>query len=108
MKALWVADSDWDLPVTVRGERRDGGEPILISRGRPTPFDGAVLDPAKPGVPYSEAVPAPFKEWPSLLYFPMTGCYDLTVEWAGGGWTATIPFVAPDEIPGFVYATPTG
>ena len=81
----------------MHGERRDGGEPLLIRRDGPDPVAEVTLDPANPGVP---SVAGPFPEWPSLIYFPATGCDDFTVKWEGGGWEATIPFVAPSDIPG--------
>ncbi|MGH2557649.1 MAG: hypothetical protein ACRDJH_01185 [Thermomicrobiales bacterium] len=101
-KALWVHDGGSSDPVTLRGSRVGDGTPLWFQPGQDEPTTELVLDPQHPGIPVQHGA---FREWPSYLFFPATGCYELVAEWADGSWRVTIPFVEPEDAPH--KATPT-
>ncbi len=47
----------------------------------PAPF--GMLDPTDPGVPPSTNG---YKEFPSYVYVPQAGCYELEADWGSGRW----------------------
>lgn len=95
MKALWVLQGSWTTPVTIQGDRVGGGAPLAfdVQYGQP-PVQELRLDPANPGIPVQHGY---WREWPSMLFAPTSGCYELSATWDGGSWSVTIPFLlAPD------------
>lgn len=96
-KGLWIVETDAPGPVTVRGVRRGDGLPLRVSVAGEAVVTELVLDPRDPAIPFQRPG---WSEFPSYIYFPATGCYELTAEWPGGGWRTTIPFVAPEDAPG--------
>jgi hypothetical protein len=96
MKALWIVEANGRGPITLHGSRVGGGRPLSFSIQQAEPATAAVLDPEHPAIPIQHGS---WREFPSYLYFPETGCYELVAEWSGGSWRATIPFVAPEDVP---------
>lgn len=103
-KRLWVIGSGATAPVTIRGHRGGDGLPMWFGvddRGTTTEV---VLDPAHPAIPVQHGA---WREYPSYVFFPATGCYEIEASWTGGSWTATVPFVAPPpEAPAPVASCP--
>jgi len=92
-RGLWVIAGDHTAPVTVQGHLLpNGGPPLLFQIVGNEVTATAVLDPQHPAIPVQHG---DFREWPSYVIFPQSGCYVLTATWAGGGWRAVIRFVAP-------------
>ena len=91
MKGLWVISPDALAgPITISGVERATGLPLLIELSDHPPAATVVLHPTAPGIPIQHG---DWREFPSLLIFPASGCYDLTATWSGGSWRVTVPFV---------------
>jgi len=85
IKVLWVMGAGRRDPVRVRGGLIGTEEPILFSvfgRGG----EVAVLDPENPDA--ASERPA-WREFPSYLFLPRAGCYELKMV---GGWTIAFGF----------------
>lgn len=96
MRAIWAIAGGWTEPVTLHGNRLEDGAPVWFGIVGQEPTTSPVLDPANPGIPVQHGT---WREWPSSMSFPATGCYELVAEWAGGSWRVQIPFVAPAATP---------
>jgi len=104
-RALWVIEPGFTEPVALRGASLDDGTPVWFNPGAPgdDPTRAPVLDPRRPGIPlqhgdWTTSPPALWAEFPSAMYFPRTGCYELVAEWEGGSWRAILPYVAPSAV----------
>jgi hypothetical protein len=103
-RRLWLIEGTATAPVTLSGRRLGDDLPMWFSIGDPPPLTHPVLDPARPGIPVQHGT---WREFPSYVFYPDTGCYQISAEWEGGGWTATVLFVAPPiETPPPVPACP--
>ncbi len=92
MKGLWVIDpASASGPIMISGVERATGLPLLIEFSDHPPSATVVFYPTEPGIPIQHG---DWREFPSLLIFPASGCYDLTASWQGGSWKVTVPFVA--------------
>ena len=88
IKVLWVVDA------AVRGQARvvatttDTRSPLLFEVGDrdERPASQAVLDPASPGVPPT----GDYLEFPTYVYIPRAGCYELSARWQSGRWRLVI------------------
>ena len=87
VKFLWVIAPDHVEPVTVSGsELRGSGISIRFRQGNTSgrvPPRSTTFDTRSPGSVTSEGT---HKEFPSELYFPRAGCYELEARWRGGRW----------------------
>lgn len=92
LRVLWVIAPGTTEPVTLRG-RSAGGESLRFDISNRGVVTTAVLDPGDPPIPIQQGG---WAEFPSDVYFPATGCYELEARWAGGGWSVQLPFVAPE------------
>jgi hypothetical protein len=104
MKVRWVLPPQSPVIATVSGTNRDTGANLHFQLGDSTPVTTLQLDPSTRRLSAQDQRWADFQ---SYVYFPETGCYEITASWEGGGWTVTIPFVAPDPR-GTPVSTPTG
>ena len=69
--------------VELRGRDTETGAELRFEVGEAPIATVGVLDPEKPGTVTPEGEP---KEFPSYLYFPASGCYELDATWPGGKW----------------------
>lgn len=85
VKVLWVLGPNLDAPARIEGRNLANGANLEfeIAPDERAPHPYAVLDPATPGVPPTSHG---YKEFPSYLYVPQAGCYELEAHWAGGRW----------------------
>jgi hypothetical protein len=97
MKALWVIDpQNFRGTVTIHGSSRDGSVPLWFQINGGAITQRAVLDPEHPAIPIQHG---DWREFPSYVIFPATGCFHIMVEWDGGSWRAQVPFFAADSEP---------
>ena len=82
-KTLWAVAEDQREPVKVRGHDLETGTAVAFEVGEAELSTTAMLDPRRPGTVTSASEP---KEFPSYLYFPASGCYELRASWPGGEW----------------------
>lgn len=95
MKALWVIAYGHDTPVQVEGCDCATNRRIWFQFGGAEPEQRATLDPLNPGIPVQHGS---WREFPSSVVFPETGCYEITATWGDGSWSARIPvFVETTE-----------
>lgn len=104
MKVRWVMPPQSPVIATVSGTNRDTGANLHFQLGDSTPVTTLQLDPSTRRLSAQDQRWADFQ---SYVYFPETGCYEITASWEGGGWSVTIPFVAPDPH-GIPVSTPIG
>jgi hypothetical protein len=84
IKVLWIVDPDQADPVTIRGRARSTGQPMWFEIAEQyVPSMAPALDVAHPE---NVSQHGSFKEFPSYMYFPSSGCYLLEAEWPGGRW----------------------
>jgi hypothetical protein len=82
IKVLWLIEPEHGEIIDVRGVNTSTGESLWFAAVGEDPLTPLVLDPAQ-GAP-SES--GGWKEFPSYLYFPRAGCYELGATWSGGAW----------------------
>jgi hypothetical protein len=85
VKVLWVVGPKLERPARIAGRELATGAALWFEIGEEDRKPAALgkLDPASPGVPPTSDG---YKEFPSYLYVPRAGCYELEAEWAGGRW----------------------
>ena len=88
MKALWVIADGHGTPVQVEGCDCSDRRPLWFQLGDEEPEHRATLDPLNPGIPVQHGG---WREFPSYVIFPETGCYEITATWEDGSWNARIP-----------------
>jgi hypothetical protein len=93
-KALWVVAEGFDQAINVTGCDCAGDLELWFQSGGMDPTQRLTLDPLHPGIPVQHAG---WREFPSSVIFPQTGCYEITVSWDGGSWRATVPFYAAES-----------
>lgn len=91
MKALWVIAEGHDAPVDVTGCDCSNDAAVWFQLGDAKPERRVTLDPSHPGIPVQHGG---WREFPSYVIFPVTGCYEIEVTWEGGSWRARVPFYA--------------
>ena len=80
VKFLWIVRKQAPGPITLAGV--DGrGRPLLFEPEDQALSDQGRLDPAG-----ADPVASGFVEFPSYVYFPGAGCFELAARWPGGGW----------------------
>jgi hypothetical protein len=95
MKALWAVSDEFDGVVTVHGASTDGHTQLWIQIGAETPVRRASFDLTASSLMEGRG----WRQYPSYVIFPATGCYELVAEWDGGSWRAQVSFLAPDDSP---------
>jgi hypothetical protein len=85
IKVLWVVAPELARPARIvgRGLANDVDLWFDIDDDERPPGPVATLDPTTPGV---APTPDGYKEFPSYLYVPEAGCYELRARWAGSSW----------------------
>jgi hypothetical protein len=83
IKTLWAVAADEHSLVGLRGHDIETGAAVKFEVGEAAVSTAGLLNPAKPGTPTPQGEP---KEFPSYLYFPAAGCYELSARWQGGSW----------------------
>lgn len=80
IKVLWVVEPGQKESISLTGYNRSDYQPVwfLMSKVDTTPFFSA------------NSSSTYYEEYPSNLFFPKAGCYDLVAKWNGGGWKLTI------------------
>jgi len=85
IKVLWVVGPELERSARVEGHDLTTRAALWFEVGDedrgPAPF--AILDPANPGIPPTSDG---YNEFPSYLYVPQAGCYELETEWGAGRW----------------------
>ena len=84
VKVLWVVSTDLESPARVRGHELGGGTSLWFEvedRGE-TPVATATLDGAAPG----GSTTTGYRDFPSYMYVPRAGCYELEASWSDGSW----------------------
>lgn len=92
-KVLWVIEPGWTTAIDLSGVS-DNGDQIEFGFGDQPITAHPVLDPAIPGIPIQHGN---WAEFPSFVYFQVSGCYAITANWQGGSWTARLPVEVPDQ-----------
>lgn len=90
IKVLWVVRPKTDAMTSLSGDNAQTDEPLwfqIIETERAG--TRGLLDPTAPGVPPSESG---WTEFPSYLYFPRAGCYDLRADSGGAVWEVHFGF----------------
>jgi hypothetical protein len=82
VKVLWIMDPKQNSRVKLGGLNPSTGELIWFELSDSPATAAPVLDPAQP----ENLGDGGWKEYPSYLYFPSSGCYVLEAEWPGGDW----------------------
>jgi len=86
LKVIWLIEPGTSTPVTLTGTNVATGEPVSFHIGGVAPVGPTtvlVLDPDHPAIPLQHGQ---WKEFPSELLFPSSGCYRLNASWADGAW----------------------
>jgi hypothetical protein len=83
IKVLWLIEPDHEGLIDVRGANTSTGEALWFAAEGEDPGTSLALDPSEPGAP-SES--GGWREFPSYLYFPRAGCYEVGATWSGGAW----------------------
>ena len=92
LKVLWLIEPGASTPVTLTGANVLTKAPLSFHAGGVAPAKPAttlVLDPQHPAVPQLHGQ---WKEFPSELFFPSSGCYRLNASWVGGAWAMGFGF----------------
>lgn len=85
-RVIFVIKPGYTNPVTISGQNTANGNPLWIQSDMPTPQVSLYLDPHYPEVPNPESSGG-WTQWPSEVFIPEAGCYELHARWAGGSWT---------------------
>lgn len=90
--ARWIMDGRATEPVTIVGTRISDNALVWFSQetGHSTTY--LQLDPTQPVIPVQHGS---FREWPTAITFPGTGCYEITATWRGGSWTERVLVYLP-------------
>jgi hypothetical protein len=87
IKVLWAVAENQRTAVTVHARELPSGRPLRIDIDDAPKSGVATLDPANPGTPALQGEP---REFPSYMYFPHAGCFEVEARWAGGHWRFVI------------------
>jgi hypothetical protein len=82
-KVLWVVQPGYLHHVTLHGGNLRTHTPLWFQIGMNAPSTAPTLDPRKPGIPIQHGN---WREFPSYLFIPRSGCYYLQATWPGGSW----------------------
>lgn len=88
IKVLWIMDPKGSSPVSLAGRNTTSSEPIWFEVAESQATTAAMLDPADP----ENIGDGGWREFPSYLYFPSSGCYVLEGTWASGSWQLAFGF----------------
>jgi hypothetical protein len=84
VKVLWIMDPHQRNPIRIEGTNiRTGGSVWFKAEDSGPPGSSARLDPDEQGVIIQSDG---WREFPSYLYFPGAGCYELVARWSKGSW----------------------
>ena len=85
VKVLWVVSAKLEQPARVQAHEQSTDAALWFEVGEDEAerAPSGVLDPSNPGVPATENG---YKEFPSYVYVPRAGCYELEARWDSGGW----------------------
>ena len=85
VKVLWVVEADLEQPARVQARELRTGAALWfeIGEGGGGTAPVGVLDPAGGGAP---ATASGYREFPSYVYVPRAGCYELEATWSRGSW----------------------
>ena len=82
MKVLWVIARGHEGLVRLQGRNVQTGARLRFQVVGEEVAEDATLDPAHPPVPPSTGP----TQFPSYVYVPGSGCYDIESRWPGGSW----------------------
>jgi hypothetical protein len=85
IKVLWVVSSTLPQPARVSGREVNTRAPLRFDVGGDAikPTINGILDPAQPALP---STGSGYAEFPSYVYVPRAGCYELQADWSEGRW----------------------
>jgi len=83
IKTLWAVAEHQPGLVESRGHHIKTRAHVRFEVGEAAVSTVGLLNPKMPGTVTPEGEP---KEFPSYLYFPASGCYELQASWQGGKW----------------------
>lgn len=96
----WVTAPSYTGTVSLKGANIADGTPLWfdLNNGATT---NPTLDTRHPG---AVTLPSGWNHWPSYLYIPKAGCYQIEATWPGGSWEITIgagkwPYIEPTAAP---------
>jgi hypothetical protein len=89
IKVLWILRAAEAVPAIISGANSATGEALWLQPTGRKPSTEARLDPAQPGAPSEDPG---WLNYPSYLFFPRAGCYELSVRSSAGGWNMSFGF----------------
>lgn len=94
IRALWAHNGTATGPFFLSGSRLGDGAPVWFETPGEESGPTSALSTGLSDFPVRQG---DFRTWPSDLFFPGTGCYELTAEWGNDRWSIQVPFVAPES-----------
>jgi hypothetical protein len=91
IKVLWVMRRSQASRVRLHGANQETGHPVWFEPADQDAAPVATLDPTRPGAPSER------RRWlnfPSYVYFPEAGCYEVQARSANGQWRMEFAFGA--------------
>ncbi|MDQ3874081.1 MAG: hypothetical protein M3322_00820 [Actinomycetota bacterium] len=85
IKVLWVVDADLEQPARMEARELRTGAALWFEIGEEGGERAPVgaLDPVHGGSPETASG---YSEFPSYVYVPRAGCYELEADWGDGSW----------------------
>lgn len=83
----WVVQAHAQGPIVVQGQLMQGGyPPIWFQSGAQQATTEMAIDQSHPGPGSTSA----FAQFPTTIWVPQAGCYQIVVNWHGGNWSAVV------------------
>ncbi|HUY79276.1 MAG TPA: hypothetical protein VMV29_21080 [Ktedonobacterales bacterium] len=83
----WVATANAHGPIVIQGQLMEGDyPPVWFQSGTQQATTEIILDQAHPGPGSTSA----FSQFPTTIWVPQAGCYQITVNWYTGSWSAVV------------------